>query len=115
MLVTADLVVEYTVLLLSGANVPFDDDVFITWPGPPCSSIAGTNALIPWSTPKTFTSMAQRQSFRWCSQSAPSDPDGIPALLHTRCTAPKRSSAASRRCSTDSKSDTSVGTPSTSS
>ena len=30
MVVTAALVVAYTVLFDSGANVPFDDDVFIT-------------------------------------------------------------------------------------
>ena len=35
----------------------------------------------------------------------------MPALLHTRWTAPNRSSVASRRCSTDSSNDTSVGTP----
>ena len=30
--VTAAFVVAYTALFDSGANVPFDDDVFITWP-----------------------------------------------------------------------------------
>ena len=107
--VTAAFVVAYTALLESGANVPFDDDVFITWPGSPCSSSTGTNVLMPLITPNTLTSTAQRQSFTWCCHSAPSEPDGIPALLHTRCTAPNCSRVASRRCSTDSSSDTSVG------
>ena len=64
---------------------------------------------MPWITPKTFTSTAQRQSFTWCCHSAPSEPDGIPALLHTRWTAPNRRSVTSRRCSTDSSCETSVG------
>src|SRR6185436_20756915 len=88
--VTAALVVAYTVLFDSGAKVPFDDDVFMTWPSS-CSSSTGTKVLIPLITPKTLTSTAQRQSFTWCSHSAPSEPDGIAALLHTRCTAPNAS------------------------
>src|SRR5262249_59532455 len=101
MVVTAALVVAYTALFESGAKVPLDDDVFITWPSS-CSSRTGTNVLIPWMTPKTLTSTAQRQSFTWCSHSAPSEPDGIAALLHTRCTAPNASSVMSRNDSTDS-------------
>ena len=88
MVVTAAFVVAYTALFDSGANVPFDDDVFITCPGPPCSRSTGTNVLMPLITPNTLTSTAQRQSFTWCCHSAPSEPDGMPALLHTRCTAP---------------------------
>src|SRR4051794_38742647 len=80
--VTAALVVAYTALFESGANVPFDDDVFITWPSS-CASNTGTNALMPLITPKTLTSTAQRQSFTWWSHNAPSEPDGIAALLHT--------------------------------
>jgi len=108
--VTAAFVVAYTALFESGANVPLDDDVFTTCPSP-CASRRGTNTSIPWMTPSTFTSSAQRQSLTWCSQSAPSDPDGIPALLHTRCAVPNASSVASRSRSTDSSWATSVGTP----
>ena len=70
---------------------------------------------MPWITPNTLTSTAQRQSFTWCSHSAPSDPDGIAALLHTRCTAPNASRVASRSDSTDSSDETSVTTPITAS
>ena len=78
--VTAALVVAYTALFESGAKVPFDDDVFTTWPSP-CSSSTGTNVLMPWMTPNTLTSTAQRQSFTWCSHSAPSEPDGIAGVV----------------------------------
>src|SRR5436190_19876953 len=115
MVVTAAFVVAYTALFDSGANVPFDDDVFTTCPGPPWSRSTGTKVLMPLITPNTLTSTAQRQSFTWCCQSAPSDPDGMPALLQTRWTAPNASRVTSRRCSTDSSCDTSVGTPTTSS
>ena len=115
MLVTAALVVAYTALLDSGAKVPFDDDVFTTCPGPPCSSSTGTKVLMPLITPNTLTSTAHRQSLTWCCHNAPSEPDGMPALLHTRCTEPKRSSVASRSCSTESGKETSVTTPTTSS
>src|SRR4051812_1052974 len=114
MVVTAALVVAYTALFESGANVPFDDDVFMTWPSSWASS-TGTNVLMPWITPKTLTSTAQRQSFAWWSHSAPSDPDGIAALLPPRCTAPNASSVMSRNDSTDSSDDTSVTTPITTS
>ena len=43
---------------------------------------------MPFTTPITFTSSDQRQSLTWCSQIWPSDPDPMPALLHTTCTAP---------------------------
>ena len=111
MVVTAALVVAYTALFDSGAKVPFDDDVFTTCPGPPCSSSSGTNVLMPLITPNTFTSTAHRQSLTWCCHNAPSDPEGMPALLHTRCTEPKRSSVASRSCLTESSRETSVTTP----
>ena len=54
--------------------------------GSPCSSMWGTNALMPWMTPHRLTSSAQRQSFSSCSQRRPSAPAPIPALLHRRCT-----------------------------
>ena len=66
---------------------------------------------MPLTTPITFTSSDQRQSLTWCSQIWPSDPDPMPALLHTTCTAPNASSVASRNASTDSSDVTSVTTP----
>ena len=43
---------------------------------------------MPFTTPITLTSRDQRQSLTWCSHSWPSDPEPIPALLHSRWTAP---------------------------
>ena len=111
--VTAALVVAYTALFDSGANVPFDDDVFTTWPSP-CSSSTGTNVLMPWITPSTLTSTAQRQSFTWCSHSAPSEPDGIAGVVADEVHRAERvESVMSRSDSTDSSDATSVTTPMT--
>src|SRR6478736_4219967 len=114
MVVTAALVVAYTALLISGVNPPLPDVVFTTWQSSPLASSVGTNALMPLTTPITLTSSDHRQSLTWCSQICPSEPDPIPALLHTRCTAPNASSVASRKASTDSSDVTSVTTPTTS-
>ncbi len=84
---TAALVVAYTALLISGVNPPLPEVVFTTWPSF-CATSVGTNALMPFTTPITFTSSDQRQSLTWCSQICPSEPEPMPALLHTRCTAP---------------------------
>ena len=111
MVVTAALVVAYTALLISGVNPPLPDVVFTTWPSSPLASSVGTNTLMPLTTPITLTSSDHRQSLTWCSQIWPSEPDPMPALLHTTCTAPNASSVASRSASTDSSDVTSVTTP----
>src|SRR4051794_36585393 len=76
--VTAAFVVAYTALLISGVKPPLPDVVLTTWPSSSWASIVGTKALIPLTTPITFTSSDQRQSFTWCSQIWPSDPDPMP-------------------------------------
>src|SRR4029079_7344367 len=111
---TAAFVVAYTALLINGVNPPLPDVVFTTWHSSPLASSVGTNASIPFTTPITLTSSDHRQSLTWCSQIWPSEPEAIPALLHTRCTAPNASSVASRNASTDSSDVTSVTTPITS-
>src|SRR5918997_6576775 len=98
----------------SGAMPPLPDDVLTTWPSSPPASIAGTKALMPWITPQTFTSSAQRQSLSVWSHIRPSAPAPTPALLHRTWTAPWASSVASRSASTEAKSATSVTTPATS-
>src|ERR1700722_13450823 len=115
MVVTAALVVAYTVLLIRGVNPPLPDVVFTTCPSSSWASMCGTNALMPFTTPITLTSRDHRQSLTWCSQIWPSDPDPIPALLQTMWTAPYSARAASRSASTDSREVTSVTTPRTSS
>ena len=99
---------------MSGVNPPLPDVVFTTWPSVSWASMVGTKALIPLTTPMTLTSSDQRQSFTWCSQKWPSEPEPMPALLHTTCTAPYASRVASRSASTDSRDVTSVTTPVTS-
>ena len=79
------------------------------WPSPWASRI-GRKVCTPCTTPKRFTSTTQRQV--GMSHGGPWPP--TPALLHTTCTAPKRSSAAWARASTEAGSVTSVGTASTS-
>ena len=71
-------------------------------PSSPPATMAGTKALMPWITPKRLTPMAQRQSLSSCSHMAPSAPAPMPALLHTRWTAPWVSSTRSRRATTES-------------
>src|SRR5829696_751695 len=114
MVVTAALVVAYTALLISGVKPPLPDVVLTTWHSSPLARSVGTKASIPFTTPMTLTSSDHRQSLTWCSQIWPSDPEPMPALLHTRCTAPNASSVASRNASTDSSDVTSVTTPTTS-
>ena len=82
--------------------------VLTTWPSP-CSISSGTKVETPWITPHWLTPMIQRQSSSENSQMGPPVP--MPALLWTRCTAPKRSSARSRSSRTEAASDTSVTTP----
>src|SRR5215207_7171642 len=112
--VTAAFVVAYTALLISGVKPPLPDVVLTTWHSSPLARSVGTKASIPFTTPMTLTSSDHRQSLTWCSQIWPSDPEPMPALLHTRWTAPKASSVASRNASTDSSDVTSVTTPITS-
>ena len=90
---------------------PLPDDVFTMWPSSPCSSMRGTNALIPHAMPSTLTSTHQRQSFGSYSQSCVWPPGPMPALLHSTCTAPNSSTVSSARCSTDSGFVTSVTQP----
>src|SRR5437588_10462632 len=85
---TAALVTAYCGVPGNGEIPPLPDDVLTTWPSSPCSSIVGTKALMPLMIPHRLTSSAQRQSFSSCSHSLPSAPAPMPALLHTRCTAP---------------------------
>ena len=84
------------------------DAVLTTWPTP-CSIMSGTNVEMPWMTPHWLAPRIQRQSSSLKSQIGPPSP--TPALLWTRCTAPKRSSAWSRKARTEAPSDTSVTTP----
>ena len=50
---------------------PLPDEVFITWPSSPSSSMRGTKALIPWMTPHRFTARPQSQSLIVWSQILP--------------------------------------------
>src|SRR4051794_19522964 len=85
---TAAFVVAYTALLIKGVKPPFPDVVFTMWPSVSWASNVGTKELMPFTTPITLTSSDHRQSLTWCSQMGPSEPDPMPALLHTTWTAP---------------------------
>ena len=114
MVTTAALVAAYCGVDGNGDIPPLPLEVLTTCPGSPWASIDGTNALMPWITPQTLTPIAHSQSRSSCSQIGPSAPAPMPALLHSTCTAPYLSIAASRSAHTESKIDTSVGTPITS-
>ena len=88
---------------------PTIEDVFTTCPSP-CSIIRGTNARIPWITPQRFTPSTQAQSSVRNFHERPKVL--TPALLHSTCTAPKRSKEASASAWTEASSETSVGTAS---
>ena len=63
---------------------------------------------MPWTTLQRLTPRTQDQSASGISHASPPAP--TPALLHTRCTAPKASTALRASASTASHLDTSVGT-----
>ena len=70
---------------MSGVNPPLPDVVFTTWPSSSWPSIVGTKALMPFTTPITFTSSDHRQSLTWCSQNRPSgraDPGVVAHHVH---------------------------------
>ena len=66
---------------------PSPEDVFITKPSCPASSMRGTKLWMPWATPCTFTPCTHCQSLGSVSQTlkfgAPT-----PALLHSTWHAP---------------------------
>src|SRR3954469_13620262 len=84
------------------------DAVLTTWPAPPCASILGTNARIPWMTLHRSTPSTHRQSSRVSAQARALFT--TPALLHSRWTAPNRAKDSSARRSTSPPSDTSATT-----
>src|SRR5258708_5550202 len=63
---------------------------------------------MPWMTPQRLT--PSTHSHWACVSVAIGPPPPTPALLHTTCTAPKRSTLLTASSSTDSAEDTSVGT-----
>src|SRR5262245_15688010 len=91
---------------------PAIEAVLITWPPWPCSISRGTNVCTPFTTPQKFTPMVKSQSLRVDFAIGPKV--AMPALLQTRCTAPKRRNVASASASTLAALLTSVGTPSAS-
>ena len=114
MSVTAPLLAAYMGVPGKGDRPPLPEDVFTMCPPSPWLRISGTKALMPCTTPITFTPIAQIQSLRSCSHIQPCEPEPTPALLQTTCTLPKRSKAASRKAATSSHLRTSQSTPSTS-
>ena len=87
--VTAHLVAAYTDACGIGAMGPSGDEVLMTIPSSPPASMRGTNAWMPWATPKTLTPNVHFQSLGVESHTSP--PGGpTPALLHSTWTAPKR-------------------------
>jgi acyl-CoA synthetase (AMP-forming)/AMP-acid ligase II len=85
--------------------------VLTMWPSP-CSARMGRKVRIPWTTPHRLTPRTHVHA-----DSGPNHGSALlptPALLHTTCTDPKRSTAASANASTASWSLTSVGTASVS-
>src|ERR1035437_4277787 len=101
MVTTAAFVAAYCGVLDSGDTPPFPEVVLTIQPSSPLATMVGTNALMPWITPQTFTASAHAQSLRSCSHMGPSAPAPMPALLHTTCTAPNASRVASRNASTE--------------
>ena len=69
------------------------EPVFTMCASPPeaaiCSRIRGTNAWMPWTTPKTLTPNSHCQSSGVVEAISPTEI--TPALLHSRWTAPKAS------------------------
>src|SRR3954469_15453060 len=84
------------------------DAVLTTCPAPPCASILGTNARIPWMTLHRSTPRTHRQSSTVSAQARALFT--TPALLHSRWTAPNRAKDSSERRSTSPPSDTSATT-----
>ena len=85
---TAAFDVAYTDACGTGAKPPSPDDVLITRPHSPDSSMRGTNASTPLTTPKTLTPRHHFQSLGSCSQGLPPPPEVTPALLNSRWQAP---------------------------
>src|SRR5215469_7600791 len=81
------------------------------WPSP-CPASSGRKARIPWTTPHRLTPSTHSQAEIGPNHGSASE--ATPALLHTTCTAPKRSTAAAARALTADSSLTSVGTASVS-
>src|SRR5687767_4766024 len=77
-----------------------------------CCWSTGMNARMPLTTPHRLTPNTHSRSPRGTSQSGSCEPP-TPALLHSRCTPPNASTAASRRASTAAGSATSVTTGNT--
>ncbi len=107
---TACLVATYGPIS-AGERSPAIDAVFTTCPSP-CATIPGTNARTPWMTPHRLTPSVHSQSAALSVHIGPAPPP-TPALLHTTCTAPKRSTARAASASTEAPSATSVRTAST--
>src|SRR5579875_2916885 len=84
----AALVIEYSGADGTGATTPTEEEVITTWPGSPCSSIAGTSALTPLITPHRLTAICQAQSLISCSHSAPGALPETPALRNATWTLP---------------------------
>src|SRR5690242_13196406 len=84
---------------------PATEAVFTTWPSPPWASMRGTNDRTPWTTPMRLMPSVHCQSSRVAVQAGP--PTATPALLKTRCTAPKRSHARAASKSTSGAFETS--------
>src|SRR3954467_12657337 len=82
------------------------EPVFTMCPSP-SSIMRGTKLRRPFITPKRLTPTSQRKSSSEKSQMRPTGE--TPALLHSRCTAPKVSKAKSASSCTWSASDTSTG------
>ena len=72
---------------------PAIEAVFTTCASSPCASSRGTKLRRPWTTPQKLTPSTHCQSAIGTSHEFP--PTKTPALLQTRCTAPKASIVAS--------------------
>ena len=109
-LTTACLLTLYTPML-GAFTMPAMLAVLTMWPRhcgsrAAASSIIGVNTRTPCTTPIRFTPSTHSQSLRLFSQISPPEP--TPALLNTRCGAPKRSNAAAPSACICSALDTST-------
>ena len=88
---------------------PATEAVLTTWQSASCRSMMGRNTRTPWITPQTLTPSTHSQSATVFSHTTPPGP--TPALLHSRCTAPKVASVFSASRSMSCARDTSVRMP----
>src|SRR5688500_5499292 len=95
-------------LLLATEMSPAAEAVLTTWQAPPCFSMRGTKARMPWATPMRFTPSTHCHSSAVVVHAGPQT--ATPALLNSRCTAPKRAYASAARLSTSDSFDTSQRT-----